>query len=132
MSVVGGRCYTIQVAGFGGQGIAAEGTGTLNLSLSCLPGGGPLEIQPLGHWDADAGTAADAGAFHDVTADGETAYLAQVLDNKVHFFDISDPIRLLAALFGTPPAVIPAPTGTPGVDPTEDVNFSSPNLDLNG
>ncbi len=82
-----GHCYYIRVAGWNG----IVGTGQLTVSLDAFPAGAAVSSAPVGHWDVDAGTYTENGSFADVWVDGDIVYQGQVLDNKVHFFDISDP-----------------------------------------
>lgn len=57
------------------------------------------EVELLANWDGDS------GFYADIWAAGDIAYVAQLGDNKVHFFDISDPgnpIRFLEWAVGAP------------------------------
>ena len=57
------------------------------------------EVELLANWDGDS------GFYADVWAVGDIAYVAQLSDNKVHFFDISDPlnpVRFLEWTVGAP------------------------------
>lgn len=57
------------------------------------------EVELLANWDGDS------GFYADVWAVGDFAFVAQLSDNKVHFFDISDPrdpIRFLEWAVGSP------------------------------
>lgn len=82
-----GDCFTIRVGGW----LGTLGDGAVELTMSCIPSGGPVTAYTHGHWDLDVGTFTQSGAFADLAADGDIVYLAQILDNKVHFIDISNP-----------------------------------------
>ena len=58
-----------------------------------------LALSERAHWDQDP------GQYADVWADGNVAFLGQFFDNKVHFFDISNPdnpTRFLEWVVGAP------------------------------
>ncbi|MCH8147439.1 MAG: hypothetical protein IH987_05505 [Planctomycetes bacterium] len=100
ISVVKDGCYSIRAGGWNG----ATGSGDMTVSMACVP---TLTTQSNGHFDKDPGTGAyvDAGAYADVWADGDIVYQGQILDNKVNFFDVSDPdnpVRIREWLVGFP------------------------------
>ncbi len=94
MQVARDDCVLIRVAGWSGS----TGTGLLDVSLICTSDGITNKAEAVGHRDVDSGSNSTVGnGIADVWAVGDVVFQGQAgaggpdLDNRVHFFDISDP-----------------------------------------